>query len=390
MPGFYDLVVCFRTPEFTKSEANLPKVSSRSHEYSRFWQTSVGNLLRSPVRRAGPGRIRAFLHLLDLPVSRSAQLIDPGFGAPRGRTRNQVVTIMAGAILAAGFCLSGLGPVTAGQVAASSVAATPTAAASEPAVVPHMRAYLFRGALGPIFSRGMDHLAEKIENAGTPANVYEFTICRLIAESAVREYRKDPALIILIGHSMGGFCVLKFSEILQTQNIPVSLAITIDPPQISPPVPPNIERYLNLYLSKSVLGGSHIIPARDYQSHFASFDLSERKEVSHFNIDEKDAFDQQFLAKIAKLATTPAKVGGVPAPLNYVVPSDAAAIELWDSGMPVFARPGDTLQTIAGLYRVPLWSLTQINKGVMENVPLVPGERVVVPRNLVPLAEVSR
>jgi hypothetical protein len=35
------------------------------------------------------------------------------------------------------------------------------------------------------------HLAEKIENAGVPANVYEFTICRLIAESAIREYRKE-------------------------------------------------------------------------------------------------------------------------------------------------------------------------------------------------------
>ena len=60
-------------------------------------------------------------------------------------------------------------------------------------------------------------------------------------------------------------------------------------------------------------------------------------------------------------------------------------IDLWDSGMPVFARPGDTLQTIAALYHVPLWSLTQANKGVAESAPLVPGERVVVPRHLMPL-----
>jgi hypothetical protein len=31
--------------------------------------------------------------------------------------------------------------------------------------------------------------------------------------------------------------------------------------------------------------------------------------------------------------------------------------------MPVFARSGDTLQTIAALYHLPLWSLSQINKG---------------------------
>jgi LysM domain len=297
----------------------------------------------------------------------------------------RIATIMIGAMLSVCLFFSGLGPAAAGPIAASSAAATP--AARTP--VPHMRAYLFRGALGPIFSRGMDHLAEEIENAGVPANVYDFTICRLIAENAIREYRGDPALIVLIGHSMGGFCVLKFSEMLQAENIPVSFAVTIDPPQVSPPVPPNIERYLNMFLSKSVLGGSHIVPAQGYHSHFASFDLSEREDVSHFNIEKKDVFHQQLLAKILQLPTTPANVEGVPAPLNYAVPPDAL-IDLWDSGMPVFARPGDTLQTIAALYHVPMWSLIQANKGLMENAPLVPGERVVVPRHLTPLAEISR
>ena len=81
---------------------------------------------------------------------------------------SQVATIIAGAILSARLFLLGLDPATAGPVAASSVAATPPPAAAEPAAVPNMRAYLFRGALGPIFSRGMDHLAEEIENAGIP------------------------------------------------------------------------------------------------------------------------------------------------------------------------------------------------------------------------------
>jgi LysM repeat protein len=302
---------------------------------------------------------------------------------------SRIATIIAGAMISACLFLLDLDPATAGPVAASSAAATPPPAAIEPAAPPHMRAYLFRGALGPIFSRGMDHLAEEIRQTGIPATVDEFTICRVIAEGAVREYRKDPALIILIGHSMGGFCVLEFSQILQANHISVRLAVTIDPPQISPPVPSNIERYLNIFLSKSVLGGSHIKPAKDYRSHFASFDLSERKEVSHFNIDKEDVFHRQFLAKIGELTTAPANADGVPAPLNYVVPPDAE-IELWDTGVPVFVRPGDTLQTIAELYRVPMWSLTQANKGLTDNAPLVPGERIVVPRYLAPPTEVSR
>jgi len=100
-----------------------------------------------------------------------------------------------------------------------------------------------------------------------------------------------------------------------------------------------------------------------------------------------DSVQDQLLAKIVQLAATPVKVEDDPLPIRFVVPPKAA-IDLWDSGMPVFARPGDTLQTIAATYHVPLWSVTQINKGA-ERAPLVPGERVVVPRHLAPLVEVS-
>jgi hypothetical protein len=298
---------------------------------------------------------------------------------------SRIATILVGAMLSPCLLLLSLVPAAA----APGATATPPPAAAQPAPAPHMRAYLFRGALGPIFSRGMDHLAERIEKAGIPASVDEFTICHLIAESAIRKYREDPALIILIGHSMGGFCVLQFSQMLQAQGISVSLAVMIEPPQISPPVPLNIERCINIFLSKDILGGSHIRTAQGYQGHFASFDLSQHDEVYHVTIDKMDDVHEQVMAKILQLATTPAKAGGEAVPLNYVVPP-GIAIELWDSGMPVFARPGDTLQTIAELYHVPLWSLTQVNKGIAESAPLVPGERVIVPRHLVPVAEVSR
>jgi len=71
-----------------------------------------------------------------------------------------------------------------------------------------------------------------------------------------------------------------------------------------------------------------------------------------------------------------------------VIPADAP-IELWDSGTPVISRPGDTLQTLAAFYGVPLWSLAQINQ-VPENTPLVPGQRVIVPRRLLPPMPPSR
>jgi hypothetical protein len=298
-----------------------------------------------------------------------------------------VAKIIFSALLSALFLGGGLDRAVAGPVVAQSGTATPSPDPAPPPVAPHARVYLFRGALGPIFSRGMDHLTERIEQVGISADVYEFTICRFIAASAIREYRENPQPIILIGHSMGGYCALIFSELLEAENIPVSFVVTIDPPQVSPEVPLNIERYLNIFLSKSVFGGSNIKAKRGFRGQFASFDLSEHDEVSHINIEKNDTIQEQLVSKVMQVATMSAGAEAETLPLRYVVPP-SAAIDLWDSGMSVFARPGDTLQTIAAFYHVPLWSVTQVNKGA-GNTPLVPGERVVVPRHLVPSAEVS-
>jgi len=52
------------------------------------------------------------------------------------------------------------------------------------------------------------------------------------------------------------------------------------------------------------------------------------------------------------------------------------------------ARSGDTLQTLAALHHVPLWSLTQINQ-LSDNAPLAVGQRVILPRHLVPFVAIS-
>jgi hypothetical protein len=299
----------------------------------------------------------------------------------------RVAAVVFGAMLWAPLFPGGLDLAVAGSIGVSSEAVASPSDATQPTVELRGRAYLFRGALGPFFSRGIDRLTDEIEQAGITANVYEFTICRLIADRAIREYRESPAPIILIGHSMGGFCAVKFAEILGSEGIRASLVVAIDPAHVTPSVPLNVDRFINIFLSKSVLGGGDVKPKPGYRGHYASFDLSEHDEVTHINIEKMDAVHEQLLTKIVQLATTSAKIEGETVPVRFVVPPKAA-VELWDSGMPVFARPGDSLQTISTIYHVPLWSLTQLNKGA-ERAPLVPGERVVVPRHLEPLVEVS-
>ncbi len=260
--------------------------------------------------------------------------------------------------------------------------ATPPVADPSP-IQPQGRAYLFRGALGLIFSRGMDKLADKIQRAGITANVYEFTICDLISSTAIEDYKRNPFPIILIGHSMGGRCALQFSEKLKDEGIPVSLVVTIDPAHLSPDVPSNVERFINIFLSKDVLGGGDIKPSKDFPGHYASYDMDQHGEVLHINIDKMDLIHQQLVSKIEQIAVTPAKTEGEVVPLRFVVPPKAD-VELWDSGAVVTAHAGDTLQSVALLYRLPLWALAQANK-LPENAPLVPGQHVVIPRHLMPL-----
>lgn len=278
------------------------------------------------------------------------------------------------ATLAAGLVLAGAS-VPAAAVEPGMV--SPPAAAAQP------RVYLFRGFAGVVFARGLDALAARIERTGITATVNEAVTCPVIAREAAAAYRSNPAPIVVIGNSVGGACAVGFAEMLEGENIPVGLVVTLDPNRIARDVPANVERYINLFQSGSVLGGADIKPAKGFQGHYASFDLMEHAELNHINLEKTESIQDQLVTKIQQLAATPAMAAGEKVPLRYVVPADTP-IELWDSGTPISARGGDTLQSLAMFYGVPLWSLTQINK-LPEAAPLNEGQRVVVPRRLVPM-----
>ena len=121
---------------------------------------------------------------------------------------------------------------------------------------------------------------------------------------------------------------------------------------------------------------------RGFHNHYASFDLNDRPEIIHINIDKFDRIQQQIVDKVRALAATPAGIEGEAEPLHIVVPA-TASIDLWDSGLPVWVRASDTLRTLAATYHVPLWVLAQINQR-SEEASLITGERIVVPRYLAP------
>jgi hypothetical protein len=250
------------------------------------------------------------------------------------------------------------------------------------ALEPRGRAYLFRGVAGLIYSRGMDGLADQIRKAGIPASVQTYLTWRGAAEQAIADYRRDPAPITLIGHSMGGDAALSFAGALNAENIPVSLVVTYDPTRIADDVPPNVERYINVFQSSNIMGGGNVVQGSRFHGHYASYNLKNHSEIIHINIEKAARIQEQLVTKIAQLSATPASAQGEAVPLHLELPGDAA-IELWDSGLPVEVHAGDTLKSLAATYRVPLWALAEINP-ISVRAALGEGQRVVIPRHLVP------
>lgn len=237
--------------------------------------------------------------------------------------------------------------------------------------------------MGPIFSTGIDRLSEKLVKAGFSADVYEFTLCRFIGNRAIASYKESPAPIVLIGHSMGGLCSVLISEMAAKENIPISLVIAIDPAHATDDVPLNVERFINIFLSDSVLGGGDVVAVPGFRGHYASYDLKLNSRVTHINIEKSDDIHRQIVEMVTQLPRVQAPQTEADAvPLRYQVPADTL-VELWDSGLRVPVRTGDTMESIAAAHRVPLWTLAQSNS-LAENATLTPGQSIVVPRHLTP------
>jgi hypothetical protein len=261
---------------------------------------------------------------------------------------------------------------------AGCLASAGPAAAQSPGAAENVRgrAYLFRGLIG-LIDWGMDELAGRITRSGVAANIGSHLEWRSVADQAIADYRRDPKPITAIGHSIGGDAAVEFAETLNAAHVPVALLITYDPTRMAHSVPSNVERYVNLYQSSNFLGGGDLGQGRGFHGHYASFNLKDRQEVIHINLDKFDRIQEQLAAKVRSAA---AGGGGEAVPLRIVYPP-AVPIELWDSGLAVTAHAGDTPQSIAAANHVPLWAVTQINK-LPDSAALTEGQRIVVPHYL--------
>ena len=238
------------------------------------------------------------------------------------------------------------------------------------------RAYLFYGLI-PQIDWGMDELAQRINRSGIAAGNYSHASWRSTADQAIADYRRDPKPIAVVGHSIGGNSAVQFAQALGAAHVPVSLLITYDPNRGSDSIPANVHRYINLYQSSNILGGGDLAPGPGFHGHYASYNLKDRSEIIHVNLDKFSRIQELLAAKVRSMG---AGGEGEAVPLRIVFAA-TGPIELWDSGAAVSAHAGETLQALAASYHVPAWAVAQINRK-SENAALTEGERVVVPRYL--------
>jgi hypothetical protein len=248
------------------------------------------------------------------------------------------------------------------------------------------KVYIFRGMGGRIASFEMDNLTTKLKRSGINSETYNHVNWRGPADEAIARYkaetRKSP--IIVAGHSAGGDASIRFAERLKEANVPVNLIVSFDPTRFGGRVPPNVDRFINVWSSTNFFGGGNLVPDSSFQGHYASVDLRRYWNVLHVNLVRIDGLQDRVIAKIVQIMNLPVHLDGPTVPIRYAPPSDAP-LELWDSGLPIRAEAGDTVRSIAQKYAVPVWAVTQLND-ISASTPLQPGQRLIVPRHLEPMS----
>ena len=165
------------------------------------------------------------------------------------------------------------------------------------------KAFLIRGLMGFLWSRGMDALAGKLMAAGIEAEMWSKGIVgylnvRRIADAAFAA-EASGRKIILGGHSMGADAALMVAERLAARKVPVALLVTFDPtPFGCPPVPANVAQAINFYQRTSALGRAELKPGPGFKGLL----LQRRIDTLHVRIDNDAALHKIVLEEAKKVA----------------------------------------------------------------------------------------
>jgi len=180
-------------------------------------------------------------------------------------------------------------------------------------------AYLIRGLIG-LFSYGIDRMTEKVAAAGVEAHVFQEDQTPILGKTIVEKYkaaRNTHEPIVLIGHSLGADDAIKISKMLQAENIPVDLLITVDATR-PPLVPGNVKLCYNYY-QPSIFDGTGILRGVPLQLEpgaktvLYNYNIrGERKDLlewdtNHVNIDKNTKIHTDVVKHVLEICPTRAQ-----------------------------------------------------------------------------------
>lgn len=176
---------------------------------------------------------------------------------------------------------------------------------AKPRIAAH--AYLLRGFLN-VFSLGMDELAEKIEQRGIRASVYNHMMWSSIVSDAIDGYKSGRIRSIMImGHSLGAGAAVSAAEEIGRAGVPVSLVVTFDPVgQMT--APKNVGRFVNLFVSGG--WGSGVLRPDGYRGRLENIDQAKNYDVGHISIAQSTALHNRVVAYVVEAAKTGGSTAG--------------------------------------------------------------------------------
>jgi hypothetical protein len=161
---------------------------------------------------------------------------------------------------------------------------------------PHV--ILLRGWFG-VFSTGLDAIADALKAKGIRAEVVGHLYWKTAADEILRERAEGKTdALVLVGHSQGANNVIDMARVLEAQNVPVALLVTLAPYR-QDPVPANVLRAVNYYQSSG--WGAPLTAGPGFRGKLSNVDVKEDSAISHMNIDKSARIQAEIAREIGAL-----------------------------------------------------------------------------------------
>ncbi len=166
------------------------------------------------------------------------------------------------------------------------------------------RVYLLRGWFG-VFSTGLDSLTAELRSKGIKAETVGHLAWRTTVSNIIKEHASGKSgPLVLVGHSQGANNVIDMARLLQRENIPVDLLVTLAP-AMQDPIPGNVVRAINYYNSPG--WGAPVTADSDYHGKLTNINLGGDIGVYHMAIDKNPRIQAEIERAILAVSQLPSR-----------------------------------------------------------------------------------